>query len=140
VKVAVEALGPEPVKSLSTVVTVTATLAPITPGGAVTVTWLVSPQSRKAWTLENLTAATLPKNTPVTQPRFSPLMVTAVPPGAGPDVGDAESTFGSPGGKRRKKSAGGFNEQPETVHASTSTTAGFCGTVVVVMLVSPTIV
>lgn len=52
--------------------------------------------------LENVAAATVPKNTPVTQPRFWPLMVTLVPPGAGPDVGDTESTFGFPGGKRKK--------------------------------------
>jgi hypothetical protein len=70
VKLAELVLGPDPVRSLSTVVTVTFTLVPAVPGGAVTVTSLVEPQSRRAWTLENVVASTVPKKTPVTQPRF----------------------------------------------------------------------
>jgi hypothetical protein len=49
---------------------------------------VVEPQSRIAWGLLNFLAALLPKNTPVTQPRLWPLMVTFVPPAAGPRPGE----------------------------------------------------
>ena len=61
-------------------------------------TWVVEPQSRSARAFETFFAATFPKRTLVTQPRFSPVIVTRVPPEAGPLAGVIESIFGSPGG------------------------------------------
>ncbi len=68
------------------------------PGGAVTVTVSVEPQSSSASAFAASSATTLPNETLVTQPRFSPVIVTAVPPVAGPEFGVIESIFGSPGG------------------------------------------
>jgi hypothetical protein len=64
----------------------------------VTVTVSVEPQSRSAAAFVASTAATLPNETLVTQPRFSPVIVTGVQPFAGPEAGVIESIFGSPGG------------------------------------------
>ena len=91
-------LGPKPLKSPSTVVTVTGTVFPVFPAGAWTVILVVEPQSSSATGFENLAAATLPKWTPVTQPRFSPVIVTVFPPLDGPRAGAIASIFGSPGG------------------------------------------
>src|SRR5215469_11865931 len=108
---------------------VTFTLVPATPGGAVACTTVVDPQSRRAAALLIFLAALLPKNTPVTQPRFWPVIVTLVPPAARPDAGLIEVTTGLPGGNRKNLSAGGCDEQPVTLQTRTSTTAGFCCTV-----------
>ncbi len=83
--------------------------------------------------MENFSAAALPKNTPVTQPRFSPLIATAVPPPAGPEAGLIESTFGLPGGYRKNSSAGGFAAQPVTLQTSTSSSPAADAGAVVVM-------
>jgi hypothetical protein len=80
-------LGPTPVKSLSIVVILTFTFMPALPGGAMACTRVVCPQSRSALPLLNFLAATLPKKTPATQPRFAPLIEIAVPPFAGPAAG-----------------------------------------------------
>jgi hypothetical protein len=61
---------------------------------------VVDTQSSRACWLLNFSAATVPKKTPVTQPRFWPLIATRVPPEAVPEVGLIDSTFGSPGGYR----------------------------------------
>jgi len=98
--VAVDVLEPEPVRSLSTVVTLTFTDSPAVPAGAVASTVDVDPQSRIACWLLADSAFTLPKNTRVTQPRFWPLITTGVPPAAGPEVGLTELTLGLPGGYR----------------------------------------
>ncbi len=59
---------------------------------------VVDPQSSSALTGVNDSALTFPKNTSSGQPRFSPPMVTLVPPAAGPEAGDTEVTLGLPGG------------------------------------------
>ncbi len=83
--------------SLSTVSSLSGTV-PTLPAGAVTVTVSVEPQSSSAVWFVASTAATVPKETFVTQPRFSPVIVTLVPPFAGPVFGVIESIFGSPSG------------------------------------------
>lgn len=85
------------VASLSTVSSVTGTV-PTGPGGAVTVTVSVDPQSSSASAFVKSSATASPKETFVTQPRFSPVIVTSVPPSAEPELGLIESIFGSPGG------------------------------------------
>ena len=124
-----------PVARLSTVFSLTVTL-PTACTGAVTVTVFVEPQSSSASAFENVSASALPKEMSVTQPRFSPAIVTSVP--CGPVAGEIESIFGSPGGKRMKKSEVSLSlnedgaEQSVIVHTWVSTTAGFCATVFVV--------
>ena len=124
-----------PVARLSTVSSETVT-GPTGCVGAVTVTEFVEPQSSSASTFENVTASAWPNSMFVTQPRFSPVIVTSVP--GGPDAGVTESIFGLPGGNRKKRSAVSpplpnvAREQSVIVHSYVSPTAGFCGTVCVV--------
>ncbi len=141
VYVNVELAGETPADvSLSTVESVTDTV-PTLPGGVVTVTVLVEPQSSSASWLVASSASTPPKETLVTQPRFSPVIVSWVPPVAGPESGVIESICGLPGGKRMNSSDVSplselGCEQSVTVHTWVSTTAGFCATVWVVSFVS----
>src|SRR6202012_2163022 len=130
-------LLPAPVNKRSTVLPVTGTFAREVPAGEVALSFSVDPQSSPAVLTDlNVVAATEPNDTPMGQPRLAPVMVVAVPPAAGPDVGEIADTDGLPGANSQNSSAGDVALQPDPVHACTSTKAGLWDTVWVMSRVS----